>query len=183
MATPYIGEIRTVGFPFAPVGWLPCDGSLQAISNYEPLFYVIGTTYGGDGQNTFALPNLQSRIVPGAQAGQPGPGLSTYQPGQTGGSENVTLIATQLPPHTHPFSSPIGATTAGTASNTPAANLPGPSSAALYSDTATAGRNLAANAVTGQTQGAGSSQSHPNIQPVLALNYIICTEGIFPPQP
>jgi microcystin-dependent protein len=183
MSTPYLGEIRAVGFTFAPVGWATCNGQLLAISEYDALYALLGTTYGGDGQNTFGVPNLQSRVSPGAQGGQAGPGLSQYPLGATGGVENVTLLTTQMPQHTHNYSTPIGATTAGTATNTPAANLPGPSSTALYSDTATAGRNLATNAVTGQVQVAGGSQPHSNVQPVLALNYIICTQGIFPSQP
>ena len=181
MSTPYLGEIRVVGFNFPPLGWMTCNGQSLAISEYDALFALIGTTYGGDGQTSFNVPNLNSRIVPGAQGG---PGLSNYGLGQMRGTENVTLVTTQLPVHQHTFSSPISATTTGTATNSPAGNLPGGGSTNQpYTDAATAGVALAANAVTGNTAPVGGNQPHSNIQPVLALNYIICVEGIYPPQP
>src|SRR5215831_204073 len=98
MADPFLGEIRMVGFNFAPVGWAFCNGTLVPISQNDALFALIGTTYGGDGQNTFALPNLQSR-VPIHQG--TGPGLSNYVIGQLAGSESVTLTVSQIPAHTH----------------------------------------------------------------------------------
>jgi microcystin-dependent protein len=180
MSTPYIGEIRTVGFTFAPIGWLSCQGQLLPISEYDALYALIGTTYGGDGQTTFALPNFQSRLVPAAGTGV---GLSNYVPGITGGTESVTLTNTQMPAHGHPFASGVNASTGGTATNNPASAYPHPSTKSMYRDTAIAGSNLAAGAITGTAAPAGGSQPHPNIQPVLALNCIICTDGIFPSQP
>lgn len=183
MSAPYLGEIRAVGFTFAPVGWVACNGQPLAINQYEALYSLIGTTYGGDGVNSFNVPSLGSRIVPGSEGGAPGPGLSPYQLGQTGGLEQVTLTANQLPAHAHPFTSQLSTTTTGNATNTPAGNLPGGGSRAGYNSAPTAGRALAPNAVAGTTQPAGGNQPHPNVQPVLALNYIICTEGIYPPRP
>src|SRR5436305_1749964 len=101
MSEPYVGEIRMVGFNFAPVGWQFCDGSLLPISEYETLFNLIGTTYGGDGQNTFAVPSISGRLP--VHMGQ-GPGLPSNRTlGELGGLEQVTLTLTQLPAHTHPL--------------------------------------------------------------------------------
>jgi microcystin-dependent protein len=180
MSTPYLGEIRVVGFNFPPVGWATCNGQLLSISENEALFAVIGTTYGGDGVTTFGVPSMNSRVGIGSQGGLAGPGLSTYQQGATGGTENVTLLATQIPVHVHPYAAPLQGTTVGPATDNPAGNRPG-SLAATYA-TAANGKNLATSAVTGVINPAGGSQPHPNISPVLALNYIICTEGIFPPR-
>lgn len=177
MATPYLGEIRTVGFTFAPPGWLQCNGQSLSISEYEALFTLIGTTYGGDGQNTFNLPNLQSRVNVGAGNGA---GLNAYTPGQTGGTEMVTLNTNQLPSHIHPFAASVGATTSGTATANPVGQYPGNAPSPVYASTAT--QSLAGGSITGNAQSSGSSQSHPNIQPVLALMCIICVEGIFPPR-
>ena len=99
MSEPFLGEIRMFGFGFAPQGWAPCNGQLLPISQNTALFSLLGTTYGGDGRTTFALPDMRSR-VPVCQ-GQ-GPGLSSYAEGQAGGAETVTLAATQMPGHTHP---------------------------------------------------------------------------------
>jgi microcystin-dependent protein len=176
MSTPYVGEIRAVGFNFAPVDWAACNGQLLPISEYEVLYTLLGTTYGGDGQNTFALPRLNSRVVVGT--GQ-GPGLSPYPLGTTGGVESVTLTTTQMPAHGHPYSVPLAASTTGTVGNNPAGKLPGTADG-TYTGAAD-GTSLAANAVTATVGVAGGSQPHPNIQPVLALNYIICTNGIYPP--
>jgi len=184
MSTPYLGEIRAVGFTFAPVGWATCNGQLLDIPSNDALFYLLGTTYGGDGVNTFALPDLRSRVAVGAQAGTAGPGLSSYPLGSVGGTENVTLNSNQLPVHGHPYALPLAGTTAGTLSTDPTNRLPGGTGANNTYAAAASGKNMAANAVANAVvAAAGSSQAHSNIQPVLALNYIICTEGIFPPQP
>lgn len=182
MSTPYIGQIIAVGFNFTPVGYLPCDGSLVSIADYDVLFMLLGTTYGGDGVNTFGLPRLNSRVTVGSQNSAAGPSLSAYPLGQTGGVESATLLATQLPTHTHPFSGTIAAATGGTKTNDPAGKFPGTASEAMYAGTA-ATATLAADALTGTAAPAGGNQPHSNIQPVLALNYIIASEGIFPPQP
>src|SRR5512135_2464461 len=98
MAQPYVGEIRMFAGNFAPAGWMFCEGQLLAISEFETLFNLIGTTYGGDGQSTFALPDLRSRVP--LHMGQ-GPGLSSYIIGQNGGAEEVTLTTNQIPSHNH----------------------------------------------------------------------------------
>ena len=162
MSTPYIGEIRMFGGNFAPVGWLFCQGQLLPISQYDVLFNLIGTTYGGDGQETFALPNLASRFPVHQGSG--------YVLGQTGGTESVTLNTNQLPVHTH----------AGLASKT--SNSPSPNGAfwgtyinASWSSTAPA-TPMANNALNL----AGGSQPHDNMSPYQVINFILATEGIYP---
>lgn len=182
MSSPYIGEIRAVGFNFAPPGWLTCNGQLLSINQYPALYTLIGTSYGGNGQTTFAIPDLRSRVMPHAQAGAPG--LSSYILGQTGGAETVTLTSNQLPAHTHNYSLGMAATTAGSLSDDPAGKRPAATSNNTYASSAQSGKNLAASAVTGSLANAGGGQAHSNIQPVLALNYIICADqGAYPPQP
>jgi microcystin-dependent protein len=173
MATPYIGEIRIFAGNFAPLGWAFCNGSLLSISQNDALYNLIGTTYGGDGVNTFGLPNLVGR-VPLCQ-GQ-GPGLSNYVMGQLGGPETVTLTTSQLPSHTHQavgsvqgmaVSSPLNASW-GNGSNQQ--NLYGPGTSV------NATMNAAAIANT------GGSQQHDNMLPFLVLSLIIALEGIYPSQ-
>jgi microcystin-dependent protein len=169
MPDPFIGEIRMFGFGFVPQGWAACDGQLLPIAQNAALFSLLGTTYGGDGQTTFALPDLRSR-VPVCQ-GQ-GPGLSPYAPGQAGGTETVTLAAAQMPGHSHP----VEASTSPAGSGQPAGRTLARSAGHTY--TARPGTRTAMNAaMLGQT---GGSQPHGNIQPYLAVTYCIATEGIFP---
>ena len=171
MAQPFIGQIIPVAFGFVPVGWLACNGSLLPINEYDTLFTLIGTTYGGDGQSNFALPNLNGRVALGA--GQ-GPGLSSRVQGELGGTESVTLNTTQLGGHTHPL---MASSKVGTV-NTPATNTV---LAAVSSSTieiyapAVAGVAMAA-AITA----AGGNQAHENRQPFNTVNYIIAYAGIFP---
>lgn len=169
---PYVGQITLVAFNFAPVGWAQCDGSLLAISQNTALFSLIGTTYGGDGQTTFALPDLRSRVP--LHQGE-GPGLSDYNLGQSGGVESVALSSAQIPSHTHQAkcftggshsNSPVGGVWAQASADTPYKALPA----------ATVAMNGGA---IGQT---GGNQPHENRMPLLALNYIIALEGIFPTQ-
>lgn len=179
--TPYIGEIRIFGGNFAPVGWLFCKGQLLPINEYDTLYALIGTTYGGDGVTTFALPNMSSRLVAGQ--GQL-PGGANYLMGQTLGTETVTLNSNQLPVHTHALLATVGVPESGTVSNDPTGNYFGFGGASAY--TTALGDNpgtLAANSVVGQVGAAGGGQNHANIQPVLAINYIIATQGIYPSQP
>jgi microcystin-dependent protein len=177
MSTPYIGEIRMFGFGNrgAPNGWQTCDGSLLAISEYDALFALIGTTYGGDGQNTFAVPDLRGRL-PVHQG--TGPGLSTYVIGQRAGSETVTVIATQMPAHTHT----LLATNAAATTGTPATNvLPG----AVSDQTAYLTDITGATAFTMSAQATslgGGSQPHENCMPTMTVQYCIATQGIFPSQ-
>ena len=177
---PYLGEIRIFAGNFAPVGWLFCDGSLQPISEYDALFNLVGTTYGGDGQNTFAVPNMASRVAVGQ--GQ-GPGLSNYVIGQVQGTESVTLTTNQLPVHQHPFSGTVNVITSATTPVTDPIN-------AYFADkgvsaylNAPGADALAPTSLVGQMVPAGNSQPHTNLQPVTAIYYIICTAGIYPSQP
>jgi microcystin-dependent protein len=171
MPDPFIGEIRMFGFGFAPQGWAPCNGQLLPIAQNAALFSLLGTTYGGDGQTTFALPDLRSRVPAGQ--GQ-GPGLSAYGQGQAGGAETVTLTAAQMPGHTHP----VTASTSPADSGQPAGRTL--ARAAGHTYTARSGTSTAMNpAMLGH---AGGSQPHGNLQPYLAVNFCITTEGIFPPR-
>lgn len=175
MSSPYIGEIRMFGGNFAPAGWALCQGQLLAISENDALFTLIGTTYGGDGQETFALPDLQGRFP--IHMGQ-GPGLANnYIIGETGGAETVTLNVNQIPVHNHPV---LAATSGSTGSPANALMATATSSATglrVYSANAVS-TNLHPNSVTS----AGGSQPHENMQPFLCVNFIISLFGIFPSQ-
>jgi len=171
MSSPFVGQIAIVGFNFAPVGWAFCDGTLLPISEYETLFNLIGTTFGGDGQTTFALPDLRGRVP--VHVGQ-GSGLQSYQIGESFGVETVTLNVNQIPSHTHAFSP--GASSAEETTNRP--NNAYPSAGGYYSTSPTTGVTMPAPTVAN----AGGSQPHTNIQPYLALNFIISLFGVFPSQ-
>jgi microcystin-dependent protein len=170
MGTPYIGEVRMFGGNFAPAGWAFCDGQLIAISENEALFNLIGTTYGGDGQNTFALPDLRGRIP--IHMGQ-GPGLSNRILSESAGAVEVTLTQSQIPSHNH---EPMRASAAATTANDPQGRVPGnsPSVDLWIEDAPTA--NLAPQAIGSR----GGSQPHENQMPYLCVNYIISLFGIFP---
>jgi microcystin-dependent protein len=165
MSQPYVGEIRMFGGNFAPAGWMFCDGSLLPISEYETLFNLIGTTYGGDGQSTFALPDLRGRL-PIHQGGG-------FTLAETGGAETVTLTINQIPSHTHPY---LASTTPGNA-NSPQNNLAanGTVNISPYYDTS-AKTAMGANSI-GNT---GGSQPHDNFQPYLCISFIISLFGVFP---
>ena len=179
MSSPYVGEIRAVAFNFAPPGWYPCDGRSLSINEESTLYQLIGTTYGGDGQSTFNVPNLNGNVAVGAGNG---PGLLNYALGQQGGTTAVTLTTPQLPLHGHGFSSPVAATTSGPATNSPAGALPG-SGLSAYGNAQSGTDTLAAGAITGTTSVAtGDNAPHPNLPPMLAISYIISSLGIFPPQ-
>ena len=166
MSECFIGEIRLFAGSFAPNGWLDCNGALLPISQYDVLFNLIGTTYGGDGQSTFQLPNLQSRVP--VHQGAP------YVLGQAAGVESVTLSSAQLPAHTHPL---LGTTQTAT-SSTPTGNLLAvPGSGEVYiADTPTV--SLHASSVGPQ----GGSQPHDNRMPFQCLRYIIAWAGSYPSQ-
>ena len=177
MSTPYIGEIRMFGFGTrgAPNGWQACDGSLLPISQYDALFALIGTTYGGDGQNTFGVPDLRGRVP--IHQGQ-GPGLSNYVIGQMAGTETVTVLQTQMPAHTHT----LVATTGAASSLTPGASLlPGTISGDSFYDSDITG-TAAVQMSPQSTSLAGGSQPHENTMPTLTVQYCIATQGIFPSQ-
>ncbi len=169
---PYLGYITLVGFNFAPQGWAFCDGSFLAISENDALFALLGTTYGGDGINTFALPDLRGRVP--IHQGQGG-GLSPYVLGQRAGTESVTLNLNQVPTHSH---SPLAAAAGTTASPGGAIWANSSNGDKIYLSTGTPASSMA-----GQPfGGGGGGQAHENRQPLLALNYIIALEGIFPSQ-
>ena len=168
--SPYLGEIIVVGFNFAPIGWAECNGQILAISQNQALFALVGTIYGGDGQQTFALPDLRGRTP--LHQGQ-GPGLSNYVIGQVGGVEEVTLTVNQMPSHNHTVA---GSANTGTLAS-PSGNIWATQArAAVYSSS---GNTVMAPGVLGT---AGGGQPHDNVSPYLAMNYIIALEGIFPTQ-
>jgi microcystin-dependent protein len=166
MAQPYIGEIRMVGFSFPPAGWLFCDGQLLPISENDALFTLIGTTYGGDGQETFGLPNLQSRVPVHI-----GP---QHQLAQAAGSEDVTLTTQQIPTHTHQM---LATNNLGTAKIPTGQVLAQSSTGSLY-QLGDVDVTMAANSITP----VGGSQPHTNLQPYLTISFIISLFGIFPSQ-
>jgi microcystin-dependent protein len=175
----YIGEIRMFAGTFAPVGWLLCYGQALPISNYMALYSLLGTVYGGDGQITFGLPNLQSRVPIGP--GQ-GPNLPLYQPGEMAGTEINVLSANTVGQHSHAIAGTAGILTSGEDGHeaVPANNYPAVNGDKIYA-TETNGVMAPAqiNLTTGFT-GSGAPLPVPNIQPCLATYYIICVEGIFP---
>jgi microcystin-dependent protein len=171
MAQPYVGEIRMFAGNFAPNGWMFCEGQTLPISENDVLFQLIGTTYGGDGEETFNLPNLASRVPIHMGTGPDG---TTYQIGEMAGTEQETLTTQQIPNHSHPFTA-----------STNAGNLASPGNSVLaqsvladmYIQDSPDGA-LAASAV----QPAGGSQPHENTQPFLCINFIISLFGVFPSQ-
>jgi microcystin-dependent protein len=173
MSEPFVGQVIAVGFNFAPAGWALCQGQLLPISENQALYTLIGTTFGGDGQQTFALPDLRGRAALGM--GQ-GPGLGQYVIGQPGGAESVTLTGAQIGSHTHGLSAAATATTSTPSSSvvlgTPAAATP------IYATGGT-GATLTAGAVAPNP---GGGQPHENRQPSQTINYIISLFGIFPSQ-
>lgn len=174
MADPFVAEIRIFPFNFAPKGWAWCDGQLMPLSQNTALFSLLGTTYGGNGTSNFALPDLQGRAP--MQPGQ-GPGLSLHDLGESGGSETVSLLESEIPAHSHSMN--------GQGSN---ANLNDPSGAVLAR--ASGGGNLykqsaGANLTPLSDQSiapAGGDQPHNNMQPYLTLYFCIALQGVFPPR-
>jgi microcystin-dependent protein len=171
MSQPYIGEIRMFAGSFAPAGWAFCHGQTMAISENDTLFNLIGTTYGGDGQETFCLPDLQGR-VPVHQGS--GAGLTSRVLGERGGVENVTLSTQQIPPHAHQPVAAVAAATTGTPTNNVWAASAGPAFVT--------GQPFTAPMVADAVQPAGGSQPHENRSPALAVSFIIALYGVFPSQ-
>lgn len=165
---PYVGEIRMFAGSYAPAGWMTCEGQILPISENETLFNLIGTTYGGDGEETFALPNLASRLPLHQGTG----GGGTYILGEAGGVEEVTLTVQQIPSHTHSFVASSGAAT----SNSPIGNVVRSSPSVDLHYATTPDANMAAAAI----MPAGGSQAHSNLQPYLGINFIISLFGVFP---
>ncbi len=166
---PYVGEIRMFAGNFAPSGWALCRGQLISIAENEALFQLIGTTYGGDGQSTFALPNLASRVPIHMGTGPDG---TTYQLGEMAGSESVTLTNQQIPVHTHTLTASTGPGTDALPTNNVLAQSGG--AFVYYEDVA--GVAMSPNAISP----VGGSQPHENTQPFLCINFIISLVGEFP---
>lgn len=177
MAEAYVGEIRMVGFNFAPVNWALCNGQLLSIAQNAALFSLLGTFYGGNGQTTFALPDLRGRVP--INFGQ-GPGLSNYSIGDIGGTESVTLLTQQMPAHNHL----INVNNQAANQTDPTKGIPSlvndgtgreAKSYPAYSNTSPNGTMLAT-----AIANAGNNLPHENRQPFLTINFIICLYGIFP---
>ena len=171
--TAFVGEIRMFAGNFAPNGWMFCEGQLLPISQNETLFNLIGTTYGGDGQSTFALPNLASRVPIHMGTGPDG---TTYQLGETGGVESVTLTTQQIPNHTHPHGCSNGG---GANTSNPQNAIASPSDISQYS---TAGADVQMGNPVLTSSITGGSQPHENLMPYLCINFIISLFGVFPSQ-
>lgn len=169
MAEPFIGEIKMVGFNFAPRGYATCDGQLIPIAQNTALFSLLGVTYGGNGTTTFALPNFQG-IAP-MFYGQ-GPGLTPRTIGETGGSSTVTLLSTQIPAHTHP----VGGSSSSGALTDPSAATFGSAGRGRSPYYTTLG-TIAPMQPVGSV---GGNQPHENMQPYLAVLFVIATQGVFP---
>jgi microcystin-dependent protein len=172
MGEPFVGEIRMFGGSFAPAGWAMCQGQSMAISENDTLFTLIGTTYGGDGQETFNLPDLQGRAP--MHMGQ-GPGLSqNYTEGEAAGVESVTLTTNQIPIHNHSFLASIDAAGSTDPTNQTIAQT---SQIHMFTQDVT-NRQMNASALTP----VGGSQPHDNMQPYLVITFIISLFGVFPSQ-
>jgi microcystin-dependent protein len=165
MAQPYVGEIRMFGGNFAPAGWMFCDGQLLPISENETLFNLIGTTYGGDGESTFALPDLRGRLPIHQGSG--------FVLAETGGAEEITLTVNQIASHTHPL---LASTSPGISSNAQNNDICSSPSLLLYIEGQSPDTNLSPS-VVGPV---GGSQPHTNFQPYLCVDFIISMFGIFP---
>jgi microcystin-dependent protein len=171
---PFLGELALVPYNFAPLGWAFCDGTLLPIAQNTALFSLLGTQFGGNGTSTFALPDLRGRVPIHVGGSGAGPGLSTYAIGQIGGVENVTLVVSQMPAHTH------GLTASAANGNT---DTPGPTTVLAKNaagvpqfSTAAPGTSMAPNSIGV----AGSNLPHENRMPYLGLNWVIAMQGIFP---
>lgn len=170
----FVGMIAAFGFNFPPRGWMLCNGQVIAITQNSALFSLLGTTYGGNGQTTFALPDLQGRVLIGMGNG---PGLTPRTQGEVSGTENVTLISTQMPAHNHTMTASGDGPTQATAQGASLGSQgrTGGTMPTIYANGATTPVNMAS-----ATTQAGGNQPHNNMQPYLAINYCIAVEGIFP---
>ena len=175
MSNPFVAEIRIFPFNFAPKGWAFCNGQLLPISQNTALFSLLGTTYGGDGKSTFALPNMEGSAP--IQAGQ-GPGLSLYDLGESGGSDFVTLLDSEMPTHSHPMSA--APTLIAADNDIPTGNSLGKSSQGNAYDAFSAPKAVQMNFQALSL--AGGSLPHNNLMPYLTLNFNIALQGVFPPR-
>ena len=169
---PFVAEIRIFPFNFSPLGWAFCDGQLLPLSQNTALFALVGTMYGGNGRSNFALPNLMGRAP--IHSGQ-GPGLSFREQGETGGQENVTLLTSEIPAHTHQ----VNVANDSGLQSSPQGALPARSP--MYKKV-TQAPALATQFASLALQSAGGDQPHNNMQPYLTLNFCIALQGVFPPR-
>uniref|UniRef100_B0SX68 Tail Collar domain protein n=1 Tax=Caulobacter sp. (strain K31) TaxID=366602 RepID=B0SX68_CAUSK len=178
MGQPYVGEIRIFGGNFPPSGWAFCDGQLMAISENDTLFNLIGTTYGGDGQETFGIPDLRGRapVHQGTQAG------TTYVIGERAGVESVTLTANQMAQHTHPLMAASTAGSVGTPTGQTMLSSMGPTGISLNAYLPYDPANEQVALTPASLTPVGGNQPHDNMQPYLGLNFIISLYGVFPSQ-
>ncbi|WP_324678213.1 phage tail protein [Hymenobacter sp. GOD-10R] len=171
---PFVGEIRIMPYMRRnPLGWLPCDGQLLPLQQNTALFALLGTRYGGNGSTTFALPNLNGRVIMGVDG--------SYPQGSVIGTENVLLTEPQLPPHTHQIGGPVPVSTAGGSTGSPAGAYFASTQDEAYG-LAPSGSQMAPMA-TGTTGISGGNETHENRMPYLALGYYISLQGVFPPRP
>jgi len=179
MSNVYVGQITMFGGNFAPRGFAFCNGQLQSIAQNQALFSLIGTTYGGDGVSTFALPNLQSRLA--IHMGQ-GPGLSNYVIGQSGGAPSVTLSTATTPAHTHTLVATVGpANTGSVGSGVLPATTGGVANVEFYATPVQGQPALTPVAMnSGVCSNNGGSQPHSNLMPSLCISFVIALQGIFP---
>ena len=169
MSEPFIAEIKIISFNYPPKGWAFCNGQLLPINQNQALFSILGTTYGGDGRVTFALPDLRSRIPLHTGSG--------FTLGQRAGEENHTVIMSEMPQHAHILQGSLASPNqGGTVTNQPSGNM----LAAATTDVYTSSSNTTM--VPASVSNVGGSQPHTNLQPYLVLNYIIALQGIFPSQ-
>jgi microcystin-dependent protein len=174
---PFIGEIKIFGGNFAPRGWALCDGQLLAINTYQALFSLLGTTYGGDGRTTFALPDLRGRAA--VHQGQ-GPGLSQYRLGQKGGVEQVTLNATEMPSHNHAATGTLQAKNGQPDESNPGGQVPATLTNGTEGYAETPNTSMKSGGVEVTVNNSGGNLPHTNIQPFQCVNFIIALEGIYP---
>lgn len=166
---PFVAEIRIFPFNFAPKGWAFCNGQIMPLSQNTALFSLLGTTYGGDGKSTFALPDLQGRVP--MHPGQ-GPGLSLHDLGESSGAESVTLLQSEIPVHSHK----VMASNLVALSNNPSNNMP--AKAAIYSTTTSPQVQMSVQAM----MPAGGNQPHNNMMPYLTTNFCVALQGVYPPR-
>jgi microcystin-dependent protein len=174
MANPFVAEIRIFPFNFAPKGWAFCDGQILPLSQNTALFSLLGTTYGGDGKSNFALPDMQGNAP--MHPGQ-GPGLSLHDLGETGGSDTVTLLESEIPSHSHSLMTFVGQATA----QTPAPNV-GLSRARGINAYSTVTNTGVVPMSDNTVAPAGGDQPHNNLMPYLTLNFCIALQGVYPPR-
>ena len=173
--TPFLGQVMLFAGGFAPRGWATCEGQLLAISQNDALFSLLGTTYGGDGRTTFGLPDLRGRAPIGVGTG---PGLTPRPWGQKSGSENTTLNTNNLPAHNHGITVEVAVSTGNGTTDEPDGNVLAGTTSPTYAAASSANGKLAG--ASGSSTNTGSGQSFNNMQPYLAMYYIIALQGVYP---